>query len=186
MTAPMPAVRPETAYRYMVCRLTLMPARRAASRLPPTATVRRPNVVRLSRIQPTTETSANSQIWMSMPTTSLLKKSSNPWTSTICVFLSLMISARPRALTSIARVAMNGTTLPYATNRPLIRPQAAPTRSATATIQSQYVSLAIVWVATVVHQTDESATIAPTERSKPPPMITNVMPMLITPIVAAS
>ena len=47
-------------------------------------------------------------------------------------------------------------------------------------------SSAIVWVATVVHQTDESATIAPTERSMPPPMITNVMPMLTTPIVAAS
>ena len=47
-------------------------------------------------------------------------------------------------------------------------------------------SSAIVWVATVVHQTDESATIAPTERSMPPPMITNVMPMLTTPMVAAS
>ena len=68
----------------------------------------------------------------------------------------------------------------------MTRPQPAPTASATKTITIQCVSSAIVWVATVVHQTDDSATIAPTERSMPPPMITNVMPMLTTPIVAAS
>ena len=65
-------------------------------------------------------------------------------------------------------------------------PQPAPTSSATTTITIQWVSSAIVWVATVVHQTDDSATIAPTERSMPPPMITNVMPMLTTPMPAAS
>jgi hypothetical protein len=47
-----------------------------------------------------------------MPRTSLLKKSSKPWRSTIWVFLSLMISARPRALASMASVVMNGTIRP--------------------------------------------------------------------------
>ena len=47
-------------------------------------------------------------------------------------------------------------------------------------------SSAIVWVATVCTRPTTSATIAPTERSMPPPMITNVMPMLTTPIAAAS
>jgi hypothetical protein len=48
----------------------------------------------------------------------------------------------------------------------------------------QWVSLATFCVATVVHHTDDSATIAPTERSMPPPVITNVMPMLTTPRTA--
>ena len=46
----------------------------------------------------------------------------------------------------------------------------------------QCVSAASVWVASVVAQTDDSATIAPTDRSMPPPMITNVMPTLTTPM----
>ena len=50
---------------------------------------------------------------------------------------------------------------------------------------SQWVSSAMVWVARVVAQTDASATMAPTDRSMPPPMITNVMPMLTTPITEA-
>ena len=51
---------------------------------------------------------------------------------------------------------------------------------------SQCVSSAIVWVARVVHHTEASATMAPTERSMPPPVITNVMPMLTTPMTEAS
>ncbi len=47
-----------------------------------------------------------------MPRISRSKKSTKPGTWTIWVFLSEMISARPRALASIARVAMNGTTPP--------------------------------------------------------------------------
>ena len=42
------------------------------------------------------------------------------------------------------------------------------------------------WVASVVAHTDASAITAPTERSMPPPMITNVMPTVMTPIVEAS
>ena len=50
----------------------------------------------------------------------------------------------------------------------------------------QWVSSAIVWVASVVAQTEASATIAPTERSMPPPVMTKVMPMLTTPMTEAS
>ena len=93
-------------------RLTLMPARRAASGLPPTARVRRPKVVRLSSNQPPTETSAKMTTSSGTPRTSADQKSLNPWTFTICVRRSEMISARPRAEASMARVMMNGTTLP--------------------------------------------------------------------------
>ena len=40
-------------------------------------------------------------------------------------------------------------------------------------------------VAKVVAHTDASARIAPTDRSMPPPVITNVMPMLTTPMVGS-
>src|SRR3954462_9585433 len=69
---------------------------------------------------------------------------------------------------------------------PLTRPQPAPTSSAVTTMTIQCVSSAICWVASVVAQTEDSATIAPTDRSMPPPMITKVMPMLTTPITEAS
>ena len=54
------------------------------------------------------------------------------------------------------------------------------------TMTIQWVSSASVWVASVVAHTDASATIAPTDRSMPPPVITNVMPTLTTPITEAS
>ena len=95
-----------------MCHLTLMPASRAASGLPPTAIVRRPKVVRLSSTQPTTATSAKMKTEISIPRICLSKKSANPETWTIWVFLFEMISARPRALASIASVMMNGTIPP--------------------------------------------------------------------------
>ena len=81
---------------------------------------------------------------------------------------------------------MNGTTPPYATSRPLISPQPSPTSTATSTITVQWFPRARDWVARVVAQTEDRATIAPTERSIPPPVITNVMPTETTPITAAS
>ena len=39
-------------------------------------------------------------------------------------------------------------------------------------------------VASVVHHTEASATIDPTDRSMPPPMITKVIPTLTTPMTA--
>ena len=89
-----------------------MPASRAASGLPPTANVRRPNVVRLSTTQPITETRAKMMTSTGMPRTSPRKKSVKPGTVTIWVRRWAMISARPRAAASIASVAMNGTTRP--------------------------------------------------------------------------
>ena len=89
-----------------------MPASRAASGLPPTAKVRRPNVVRLSTTQPTAATSAKMMTSRGIPSTECRKKSLKPGTSTIWVRRWAMISASPRAAASIARVAMNGTTLP--------------------------------------------------------------------------
>lgn len=112
MTAAMPAASPASAYRYIVCRLTAMPARRAASGLPPTATVRRPNVVRLSRNQPATATTAKIHTIFGTPSRSPRNVSSNDATFTSCVRRWAISSARPRAATSMASVAMNATTRP--------------------------------------------------------------------------
>ena len=70
-------------------------------------------------------------------------------------------------------------------SNPLTRPQPPPTARATSTITIQCVSSAIVWVDRVVAQTEASATIAPTDRSIPPPVMTKVMPMLTTPMTEA-
>ena len=101
--------------------------------------------------------------------------------STRWVSLPEIIWARPRAATSIARVAMNGTNRPYAMRKPLIDPATIPTTSAVKIMPPEPNS----WVATVVHQTLVSATSAPTERSMPPPIITKVMPTVITPMAEA-
>ena len=114
-----------------------------------------------------------------------MKASRKPSTPTIWVLRSEMISASPRALASIARVAMNGTIPPYAIRSPLMIPHPAPTASALNTMSIQCVSSAICWVANVVHQTEDRARIAPTERSMPPPVMTKVIPTLTTPMVAA-
>ena len=108
----MPAHRPEIAYSHIVWRLTLMPASRAASRLPPIATVRRPNVVRLRSTQPSAATIAKIQMRMSTPMRSAFMNSMNPRSFDLERAPFARISARPRAATSIARVAMNATTLP--------------------------------------------------------------------------
>ena len=96
----------------MVCRLTLIPASRAASGLPPTAKVRRPKVVRFSSTQPATATRAKIQTRTGMPSRSAVKKSRKPRTRMIWVCRLAMISARPRAAAIMARVAMNGTIWP--------------------------------------------------------------------------
>ncbi len=50
----------------------------------------------------------------------------------------------------------------------------------------QWVFSAMVWVARVVAHTEERATIAPTDRSIPPPEMTKVIPMLTTPMTEAN
>ncbi len=89
-----------------------MPARRAASALPPTASVRRPKLVRLSRTQPTANTSASIQMSTGMPRKAPRKKVVKPVSDTTCVRRPDSRSARPRAEAYMARVAMNGTILP--------------------------------------------------------------------------
>src|SRR5450830_347855 len=80
---------------------------------------------------------------------------------------------------------MNATTLPYATSAPFTSPHTVPTASAAPTMTVQLVSRAMVWVARVVAQTDESPTTAPTDRSMPPAVMTKVIPTLSTPMTAA-
>ena len=68
---------------------------------------------------------------------------------------------------------------------PLTTPHPAPTASAVNTMRIQWTSAAMVWVARVVAQTLERATIAPTDRSMPPPPMTKVIPTLTTPMTEA-
>ena len=61
-----------------------------------------------------------------------------------------------------------------------------PTTSAANTMAIQPMSSAIAWVPVVVAHTDASASTAPTDRSMPPPVMTNVMPTDTTPMTEAS
>ncbi len=68
---------------------------------------------------------------------------------------------------------------------PLIRPAQVPTSRALKTIAIQPMLSAMSCVPVVVAQTEARARIAPTDRSMPPPVITNVMPIDTTPTTAA-
>ena len=81
----------------------------------------------------------------------------------------------------MARVAMNGTIPPYAMSSPLTSPQPTPTSTAVKRMPAKPYS----WVATVVAHTEERATIAPTDRSMPPQVMTKVMPTVTTPMTEA-
>jgi hypothetical protein len=61
----------------------------------------------------------------------------------------------------------------------------APATAATAIAANTIPRNPYDWLATVVHQTEASARIAPTLRSMPPAMITNVIPTVTTPITDA-
>ncbi len=76
---------------------------------------------------------------------------------------------------------MKGTIPPYATSRPLTSPQPRPTSTAVKRIPAKPYS----WVATVVAHTEARATMAPTDRSMPPEVMTKVMPTVTTPITDA-
>ena len=80
---------------------------------------------------------------------------------------------------------MNETTLPYATRTPLISPAPTPTPSATSTMTIQCESSAMVCVAIVDAHTEASPSTEPTDRSMPPPVMTNVMPIDSTPSTEA-
>src|SRR5450631_40068 len=181
MIAPMPAHRPESAYSETVCTRVFTPASRAASGLPPRAKVRRPYVVRLRTIQPTTATVANIQTSGGSPRILLVAKLLIAADLRIWVCLFEMRWARPTAVASIARVAINGTTRPYAISTPLTRPKPTPTINATPTTAQVPRS----WVEVVVAQTEASPMSDPTDRSMPPPMMTKVIPTVITPMTEA-
>jgi hypothetical protein len=90
-------------------------------------------------------------------------------------------SASPRAATSIARVAMKATTLPYAMTTPLMSPARAPVAIATIAISPHQLCVDASCTAEMVATMEERPISEPTDRSMPPAMITNVMPTLITP-----
>src|SRR5690348_2987348 len=116
-----------------------------------------------------------------MPSTSVVAMSLIAGTVTSWVRRSDSDWASPRAETSIASVTMNGTNRPYAMSTPLTSPAPIPTSSAQITMTNAPYD----WVASVVAQTDANATSAPTDRSIPPPMMTNVMPTVTTPMIDA-
>src|SRR6185312_14274537 len=141
--------------------------------------------VRLSTTQPSAATRANTITCTGMPNTLPVKKSRNPVSLITWVFFAEITSANPSAAASVANVMMNGTIGPYAMNNPLTSPHLMPTSNATTTISHQVVFPASSWVATVVDHTEHNATCEPTDRSMPPPMITNVIPMDNTPVTTA-
>ncbi len=68
---------------------------------------------------------------------------------------------------------------------PLTSPANAPTATATSTITSQVLCDAAACTLASVATTVVSPITDPTERSMPPAVITNVMPMLMTPMIEA-
>ena len=93
--------------------------------------------------------------------------------------LSLIHSARPRAMVSMARVAMNGTTLPQVMARPLI----APSSRAKPTAPSMNIQVPLS--ASSPPAMLAAASTDPTDRSIPPVAITKVMPMAMMPVMLA-
>src|SRR5262245_59612829 len=84
----------------------------------------------------------------------------------------------PRTSTMVPRVVMKGLTLSQAMVTPLTRPTSAPAAIPAATPAAIPAS-SITMLATQ----PDSAAVEPTERSKPPPMITKVMPRAITAMI---
>ena len=84
----------------------------------------------------------------------------------------------PRTSTMVPSVVMNGLTPSLAMIRPLTRPTAAPASIPTRT-PAAMPNCTITMAATQ----PDNATVEPTERSNPPPTITNVMPIAITAMI---
>ena len=81
----------------------------------------------------------------------------------------------------VPSVTMNGSILPSVVVRPLNRPQSAPTASDSvmaATMRSVVFSISPEFRNRIVRP-ETKAAIAPTERSRPPPVMTNVCPTAI-------
>src|SRR5215831_3003164 len=84
----------------------------------------------------------------------------------------------PRTSTMVPSVVMNGLTSRNAMTRPLASPTAAP-----AAIPASTPAAMPACSITIAATQPASAAVEPTERSKPPPMITKVMPRAITAMI---
>src|SRR5919201_1026919 len=90
----------------------------------------------------------------------------------------VMRKTTPRTRTMVPSVVMNGLTLRKAMTRPLARPTAAPAMMPAVTPAAIPASSI-----TMLAMQPDRAAVDPTERSKPPPTMTNVMPMAITAMI---
>jgi len=90
----------------------------------------------------------------------------------------VMRKTTPRTRTMVPSVVMKGLTLRNAMTRPLASPTAAP-----ATIPAATPAAIPASSMTMLAMQPDSAAVEPTERSKPPPTMTNVMPMAITAMI---
>src|SRR5262249_34754620 len=90
----------------------------------------------------------------------------------------VMRKTMPRTSTIVPSVVMKGLTLRNAMTRPFASPTAAPALIPAATPAAIPASSM-----TMLAMQPDSAAVEPTERSKPPPTMTNVMPMAITAMI---
>src|SRR4051812_40197842 len=90
----------------------------------------------------------------------------------------VMRNTMPRTSTMVPSVVMNGLTLRNAITRPFASPTAAPA-AIPATTPAAIPASSITMAA--MHP--DSAAVEPTERSKPPPTMTKVMPMAMTAMI---
>src|SRR6266480_2112694 len=90
----------------------------------------------------------------------------------------VMRKTTPRTRTMVPSVVMKGLTLRNAMTRPLASPTAAPAMTPATTPAAMPASSM-----TMLATQPESAAVEPTERSKPPPTMTKVMPMAITAMI---
>src|SRR3989454_71971 len=90
----------------------------------------------------------------------------------------VMRKTTPRTSTMVPSVVMNGLTLRKAMTSPFASPTAAPAITPATTPAAIPAS-----IITMLATQPASAAVEPTERSKPPPTITKVMPMAITAMI---
>src|SRR5262245_34393892 len=90
----------------------------------------------------------------------------------------VMRKTRPRTSTMVPSVVMNGLTPSLAMIRPLTSPTAAP-----ATMPASTPAAIPNFTITMAATQPANATVDPTDRSKPPPTITKVMPIAITAMI---
>lgn len=162
-------------------RLTRSPESRAASSLPPMAYIERPMNVRprisavIRPIAIITRTGTGSQ----PPSVSPSRETdSGKAIGLPCE----MTSERPRAMESIANVAMNGGSLPYEMSAPFTKPQAMPVTIARTTARTTGTPADVADQARTV--ADRAAT-EPTDRSMPAETMTKVTPNARMAVTAA-